>query len=512
MDNNIHVEPLFFKHSVVFPDLHYGKREGEILTPLEVCLSAERTIERDCIYGAQKIKNLWRLYPTNREARATLLVDGVNLRRNNVVLFDKNPYVHGLHDSAVQPEMVRINIKDIPLSYDNNEIVKYLRAARPGIKIDGHIQYSCERNEENNLTNYRNGDRFVKVEVDSLPTPFQRNVTIGRFKARIHHKGQPVNIKCIICGKVGHKAGSPNCENTKDNQNVVNVHGYQNILSNFHKTPSSYKGKTFESLEHSWVYAKCIENNLPEIAEKVHTIGHAGKAKKLSKEIENQINDDWDSFGMEIMEQLLLEKFDTSVTFRNALLETGQNIIAHSVPDIFWGTGLSPELSKCVDPAHWPGENKFGEILTKIRFQQFYCKEKTQSEQLESESENDDEGLKNMDDLDDLLAANETEETVAKVVDDAKDNASTPHHEERQSRFPFRKNGHPSPRVHSRRRRATSTPPDNRKITKAPKSTVSDEVHNNTTEGSTSRTYNTSTTEDSTTRIHTNTIENNAPT
>ncbi len=254
------------------------------------------------------------------------------------------------------------------------------------------------------------------------------------------------------------------------NTNVITVNGHNDVLSNFHATPVSYEGHEFPTLEHCWAYAKAKKNNLPEEAKKVFTVGHGGKAKQLSRRMDSLISEDWETLSVDVMEELLIKKFDESPFFRTALLETGHKVIAHSVVDSLWGNGLSPELSMCIDPAYWPGENQFGKLLAKLRHEKFYQNDPEINTDIADDSDSDTEA----DEM--KLSENENlSEMVPNVENDNNDNSATIVGETqekngkkteidkliRKARLQFTPTRN-LPQSPNRRRRATSTPPNTR--------------------------------------------------
>ncbi len=113
-----HTEPVFFRHNQVFPDLARGQREANIMTCLDVCKSAVKVIGNHVV-GAQKIRNLWRIYTRSRDVRATLLVKGLSLRTKQIGLFDKNPYIHNIKDVNNQPKYTRITEDYLSVPQEN---------------------------------------------------------------------------------------------------------------------------------------------------------------------------------------------------------------------------------------------------------------------------------------------------------------------------------------------------------------------------------------------------------
>ena len=448
-----HVAPVFFKHTQVFQNITKGKRENNILTPLEVCLSACNVVDRQAIAGAQKIRNLWRVYTKNMDIRANLLLKGLTLRKTKVGLFNKNPYSNNTHDVDNQPELVQITIKYIPLSYHNDEIKDFLTSTYPHLVLQTDITDACERSGRK-LTRFLNGDRFVKA-VGPINPPLDRKVKIGIWNARLFHDGQETVIKCQICNKAGHKPGSPDCEATVPDMHLTTVSGPGNILSNFHPTPVPFRGKLWPTAEHAYVNAKAADNNMQEEADSVMDIGHAGLAKKLSRELDKNISPEWEPFSLSVIEEILTSKFQNSPEFRAALAETGHNMIAHTVMDRYWGTGLSPELTSCVDPSRWPGENQFGKLLMKLREIQIIfpaqCPSPHQDDPMSEKTPDSEDGLTETEELQNTSAPSQNTAT-----DEQKDIPSRiPVFNFRPSSLTPMVGGNKSGRV----RRATSTPP-----------------------------------------------------
>ena len=196
-----------------------------------------------------------------------------------------------------------------------------------------------------------------------------RKDKIGRFRCRLYHDGQVLIKRCKSCGSDEHHTGELICPHYKENTNVISFAGYSNPLSNFFmpEEPLEIFGRQMKTAEHAWVYRKATDNGFLDIAEDVLACSHGGKAFLLSKDIESKIQPGWASFNLEIMENILCEKAAQCEQFREALRESGQKLLAHAVPDKFWGTGLTPISTDRTDPKYWPGANQMGILLMKVR-------------------------------------------------------------------------------------------------------------------------------------------------
>ena len=63
------------------------------VTVLEMCLAAEKTAGPGSVVGAQLIGGLWRLYPTTKEARSSILMKGLHLRGSVMQVQNSNPFI-----------------------------------------------------------------------------------------------------------------------------------------------------------------------------------------------------------------------------------------------------------------------------------------------------------------------------------------------------------------------------------------------------------------------------------
>ena len=110
---------------------------------------------------------------------------------------------------------VKLTVKDIPLSFCNNEIKEMLHSL--GADVSGDIKYVYIRDNEGKLKSVKNGDRFTFVCEKSIKDkPLPRKAACGPYNCRIFHKHQPgfaAEPVCRNCKQPGHWAS--NCTNVK---------------------------------------------------------------------------------------------------------------------------------------------------------------------------------------------------------------------------------------------------------------------------------------------------------
>lgn len=123
-------------------------------------------------------------------------------------------------------------------------------------------------------------------------------------------------------------------------------------LSNFASCKINFEGFVFESTENAYQAAKC---KYKEDMEQFVTLT-PGNAKRRAKKI--AIREDWDNVKLQIMEELLVQKFNQE-PFKTNLINTGDEFIqeGNTWNDVFWGVNLKTGF----------GENNLGKLIMKIR-------------------------------------------------------------------------------------------------------------------------------------------------
>ena len=369
------VEPVFVRAREI-PDF-------KSLREFEMCQSICKRIESDKLLGVQRIGMLWRVYLKDRESRAHLLVNNLEIRNQTVNVFSNNPMRAKLAEGETDENVVKITIRDLPISKGNQGIEVFLKAQ--GIKIKSAIQYSKTRDENNRLTDWLNGDRVVFVEKFNDPLP--RKTWINDTSVRIFHRDQPSTKpfctkcqteghfkssctepeRCVVCKEEGHKAGDKCCTKTakQNHKHVTAFAGRFEPLSNFYPCEVNTFGMKHKSSEHAYQYAKAIQIGKDKIANRIMEASSAFQAKTEASYL--PFNPHWIAEKEKVMQNILSAKARSCPEFREALLNS-QSVLAEAVPgELFWATGLSKDVTMCVKKASWPGKNKMGKILAKLK-------------------------------------------------------------------------------------------------------------------------------------------------
>lgn len=124
------------------------------------------------------------------------------------------------------------------------------------------------------------------------------------------------------------------------------------FLSNFYSVGICYEGKMYPSVEHAFVAAKTTENLIRELIQCAPT---AAEAKSMGRRL--RLRADWEDIKLEVMTQLVREKFNNNYLIRDKLLATGDQelVEGNDWGDTYWGA------------CNGVGENNLGKILMQVR-------------------------------------------------------------------------------------------------------------------------------------------------
>ena len=171
---------LFLKVSDVAPlsnKDHYVDING-----LDVIYALERVSGRGTIEGAQRIKNVFRIYCKNKTASNKLCTEGFIFNGHQVSLYTHNPF--SMSDQS--SETVKIIIGGVPLSVANDEFLKVLLDLK--VEFLSDLKFENYRDRDGKWTEYKTGRRFIYCKKPSLN--LKPYVKIGLWNASIFYRGQ----------------------------------------------------------------------------------------------------------------------------------------------------------------------------------------------------------------------------------------------------------------------------------------------------------------------------------
>jgi ribA/ribD-fused uncharacterized protein len=130
--------------------------------------------------------------------------------------------------------------------------------------------------------------------------------------------------------------------------------GDYDFLSNFHPCQVTLDDVEYPSVEHAYQAAKTLDTKARKPFHK-RPLPSAAESKKMGRKL--SIREDWESVKLQVMEDLLVQKF-ASGDLKEKLLETGTRTLVEGNywGDSFWGVDKKKG-----------GQNHLGKLLMKIR-------------------------------------------------------------------------------------------------------------------------------------------------
>ena len=374
MANLTDIEPIFIK------DLDWKSR----MTEYQVCMAVVSEIDSIDLLGCQKISGLWRIYLKTETAK-NKLISGLKYGGRDIPVYKQNPFRTGAN--SPDDEMIRITIKDLPLSVSNQLIEDYLKQV--GVTFVRKPEYARARDPATKeLTSWFNGDRMVFTK--ELKSNLPRFIQLANFTCRVFHAGQvtkPVMctncfqtnhtkrqcrnpFSCKACKKPGHDAGDEMCEayiSSPAKKITIIDNAKEDPLSNNYHCKLNVFGASFHSIEQAYQYAKAIRRAQPDVADIIKKTPDPKMIKNKARLLHYDANWTVDEKS-KLMVQLLEAKKNQVPEFAEALAKTGKSIIGLADPnDYDWGSGLTKIQTLHTKKGHWPGNNLFGTLMETLR-------------------------------------------------------------------------------------------------------------------------------------------------
>lgn len=135
----------------------------------------------------------------------------------------------------------------------------------------------------------------------------------------------------------------------------IGIYGFADefaFLSNFYPCEVLFDGVCYSTVEHAYQAAKTLD---PEQRAMIQQLQWPGQAKRAGRSV--TMRPDWDSIKVDVMRELLIQKFAPNSVLAQMLLATEDYHIeeTNTWGDTFWGV------------CHGVGENVLGELLMEIR-------------------------------------------------------------------------------------------------------------------------------------------------
>ena len=136
-------------------------------------------------------------------------------------------------------------------------------------------------------------------------------------------------------------------------------------LSNMFYCHIDYDGHHFPALEIAYQYARAKIGGYQRVAEALVDCPCVYRAKSITSDLK----DTKECLGcrIKIMTELVRLKFKNNKDCKQWLLRSGTKKLYEATVDKYWATGLVLSKAKDIKDGKFPGQNKLGEILEKVR-------------------------------------------------------------------------------------------------------------------------------------------------
>lgn len=143
----------------------------------------------------------------------------------------------------------------------------------------------------------------------------------------------------------------------KQQKVIDSFRGRYAFLSNFYPVSIKFEGMTYSSVEHAFQAAKSHD---PAYRAQVAAAVTPAGAKRLGHG--TRLRQDWMQVRLQVMEDLVLQKFAEYLDLMDALLKTNDAVLIEGsiYGDVFWGATRDAN-------GELVGQNNLGKILMKIR-------------------------------------------------------------------------------------------------------------------------------------------------
>ena len=141
------------------------------------------------------------------------------------------------------------------------------------------------------------------------------------------------------------------------------------MFSNFYNCPIHMgPDRTYRTAEHFYQSWKAAYFDDRDRWAMILAEPRPGKVKHLARTIKNFDRGTWQIVAPQIMEDVVMKKFQQNLQVRKKLLDTGDALIVEASEfDPFWGSGLDIMDDSHTDITKWRGANVLGQILMKVR-------------------------------------------------------------------------------------------------------------------------------------------------
>ena len=335
--------------------------------PLILC-EAVNELTPTQVKGAQLFTGVWSIWLKSVDTKNYLLDGKFSLSIGNHRIFIYGEYPVIMRRQPTE----KVIFKNVPFHVNDDDLLKYMYSL-PDVNVQTkHIIPARLRNEKSELTPYLSGDRFLYIRGDFrrvLPSL----ITINNYKCRVLHHSQA--LACKRCRYLGHTANNTEaCDAFCDEPNVITIRSQKNVLCNYYICDVNIYGHAFKSSEHAFQWKFCTHVKRDDLAQDVLNSPTPELAKEVTSMIPSHNHGTWHSVKCDIMDEILEAKAKSCPEFRQSLIIShGKRLVEAVRTDLFWSSGLIPLDASMTKPSYYPGLNRLGSILERLRSRLLLC-------------------------------------------------------------------------------------------------------------------------------------------
>ncbi|KAI6181761.1 NADAR family protein [Aphelenchoides besseyi] len=214
-----------------------------------------------------------------------------------------------------------------------------------------------------------------KANVSAFATiilPMARSTSSLNGKSWIRKKPQLANqlqINMNVGAVVTSELQTPKqVISVQDGRPIMPFYTHRYCFSNFFQTKFKFDGHEFYTSEQAFMYSKAKQFKDDQSKEAILRETDPKRCKMLGRKVSGFDKTLWDQISLNIMVEVLREKFGQNQTLREFLIGTGNALLAEAAPrDRIWGIGMGENNPKVANPKLWRGRNLLGVALMQVR-------------------------------------------------------------------------------------------------------------------------------------------------
>lgn len=153
-----------------------------------------------------------------------------------------------------------------------------------------------------------------------------------------------------------------------ERETQTHLYFLRGVFSNFQTCTIVYKGLTFPTTEHAFMWEKARHFGDTQSCMEILNAKSPAEAKAIGRRVKNFKPDVWDKVSEGYMYSVNFAKYNQNPVLAQYLLSTGfKTLVETNGKDRLWGIGLYASDDRVLDESKWLGENRLGKVLMRIR-------------------------------------------------------------------------------------------------------------------------------------------------